>query len=245
MSELWLSRFRLNPRNRAVQRDLSDCHHLHRRVMSGFPADAGLEARATFSVLYRPEVDPRSGIVTLIVQSGRAPDWRFPPDGVDHQPYLAVFSSESSTAEPKPIGHLYARIRDGQRLRFRLRANPTKRLAARSGDGSSDPLAGKRVGLLREDEQRDWLVRRLSDGGAALLHLDIRPDVALGNPQTGYRPAEGATARRGPKMTFQAVRFDGVLRVTDAEAFRALLLGGVGSGKAYGFGLLSVAPFKE
>ena len=44
------------------------------------------------------------------------------------------------------------------------------------------------------------------------------------------------------KMTHLAVRFDGFLRVTDAGAFRETLTRGIGSGKAYGFGLLSVAP---
>jgi hypothetical protein len=30
--------------------------------------------------------------------------------------------------------------------------------------------------------------------------------------------------------------------VTDVEQFRATLAGGIGSGKAYGFGLLTIAP---
>jgi CRISPR system Cascade subunit CasE len=38
------------------------------------------------------------------------------------------------------------------------------------------------------------------------------------------------------------VVFEGRLRVTDAEAFRRALAAGIGSGKAFGFGLLSVAP---
>jgi CRISPR system Cascade subunit CasE len=42
-------------------------------------------------------------------------------------------------------------------------------------------------------------------------------------------------------MTFGDVVFEGRLRVGDAEAFRRALAVGIGSGKAYGFGLLSVA----
>jgi CRISPR system Cascade subunit CasE len=37
------------------------------------------------------------------------------------------------------------------------------------------------------------------------------------------------------------VLFNGTLAVTDPERFRAALATGIGSGKAYGFGLLSVA----
>jgi CRISPR system Cascade subunit CasE len=41
---------------------------------------------------------------------------------------------------------------------------------------------------------------------------------------------------------FLAVRFEGVLAVTDPEVFRATVAAGIGSGKAFGFGLLSVGP---
>jgi CRISPR system Cascade subunit CasE len=43
-------------------------------------------------------------------------------------------------------------------------------------------------------------------------------------------------------MSFGNVLFDGRLQVTDAEVFRRTLTQGIGSGKAFGFGLLSVAP---
>jgi CRISPR system Cascade subunit CasE len=41
---------------------------------------------------------------------------------------------------------------------------------------------------------------------------------------------------------FGSVMFDGLLRVSDPDVFRLTLQKGVGSGKAYGFGLLSIAP---
>lgn len=43
-------------------------------------------------------------------------------------------------------------------------------------------------------------------------------------------------------MTFHAVRFEGYLQVTDGDRFREILKNGLGSAKAYGFGLLSLAP---
>jgi len=46
-------------------------------------------------------------------------------------------------------------------------------------------------------------------------------------------------------MTFGAATFEGILEVTDAEKFRQSLKQGIGTGKAYGFGLLSVAPVRE
>lgn len=44
------------------------------------------------------------------------------------------------------------------------------------------------------------------------------------------------------KITFASVLFEGLLRVTNPDAFRSALEMGIGSGKAYGFGLLSIAP---
>ncbi len=49
----------------------------------------------------------------------------------------------------------------------------------------------------------------------------------------------------GKPMTFGAVTFEGILEVTDAEKFRESLRQGIGTGKAYGFGLLSVAKAAE
>lgn len=49
----------------------------------------------------------------------------------------------------------------------------------------------------------------------------------------------GAATRR--MLTFGDVVFDGRLLVTDAELFGQTLVRGIGSGKAFGFGLLSVA----
>jgi CRISPR system Cascade subunit CasE len=42
-------------------------------------------------------------------------------------------------------------------------------------------------------------------------------------------------------MAHTGVDFDGVLRVTDPALFTQSLAAGIGAGKAWGFGLLSVA----
>ena len=62
MTSMYLSRLILNPRHRLVQRDLADCHQLHRTVMSAFPdVDTGAnDARAALGVLYR--VDYRRAV---------------------------------------------------------------------------------------------------------------------------------------------------------------------------------------
>ena len=46
-------------------------------------------------------------------------------------------------------------------------------------------------------------------------------------------------------MTHRKAQFDGVLRITDVELFRKSLLSGMGRGKAYGMGLLTLAPLSR
>jgi CRISPR system Cascade subunit CasE len=55
----------------------------------------------------------------------------------------------------------------------------------------------------------------------------------------GWRPGRDGTAAM--PLRFGAVSFEGRLEVTDLDAFRVTLRDGIGSGKAFGFGLLSVA----
>ena len=48
-------------------------------------------------------------------------------------------------------------------------------------------------------------------------------------------------AKHGTRpVTLLAVTYEGILQVTDAEQFRALLCQGMGRGKAYGLGLMTV-----
>jgi len=127
----------------------------------------------------------------------------------------------STTAEKKAFD---LDLAQGARFRFRLRANPTAR---RKIDGGTE---GKRVGLTKEEDQRAWLVRKGKRGG-------FRPDgvVVIDEGQVKATKPDGHT------LTFRSVRFEGVLEVTDPDRLRAAVETGIGSAKAFGFGLLSVA----
>src|SRR6266487_2639362 len=73
---MYLSRLILNPRSRAVRRDLADCQDLHRTIMAGFPnVPADGDARSQLGVLYRLDIHPRTGVPALLVQSSQQPDW--------------------------------------------------------------------------------------------------------------------------------------------------------------------------
>lgn len=218
MSELYLSQWRFNPRLRPVQQALADSHALHRLVMSTFPqAASGEEARQAFGILYRLDIDDKTGVPTLLLQSAVRPDWT----------PLAPVLLQLPDKEPKEVDRFYEAIVPGSILRFRLRANPTRRIPA---NRPNDKLAGKRVSLHGDDERQAWLARKLGEVGCLLGTCTIRPGLT----QRGRR--------EGQRLSHGAVVFDGLLRVNDADLLRAGIRAGIGAGKAYGFGLLSLAP---
>ncbi len=233
---MYLSRLRLDPKSRAVRRDLSDCHDLHRTVMSGF--DDGLPegaARAQAGVLHR--VEETDGALVLYVQSRERPDWSRLPDD-----YLAADWLDDNPAV-RPLGSAWEGLTAGQELRFRLRANPTRKVDTKTGpDGSR--RNGRRVPVVGDEALVAWLARKAQAGGFRLLATRVQGDVAdtrvvEARPLRGTRPAADGAARA---LTFAAVVFEGRLAITDPDAFRQTLASGIGSAKAYGFGLLSIAP---
>src|SRR3989442_163559 len=82
-SAVYLSRLILDPRNRAVHRDLGDCQQMHRTVLGAFPqGDPGRGGpRSQLGVLYRVETDSRRERIEVLVQSRLAPDWSRLPAG--------------------------------------------------------------------------------------------------------------------------------------------------------------------
>ena len=245
--ELYLSRLILNPRSRDVRRDLGNCYELHRTMLRAFPQveDNGTKARECFSVLHRLDVDQQQQKLTLLVQSSLKPDWsRLPSD------YLSLTDEENPAC--KPIHETYARLDVGQHLTFRMRANPTRRVSSKNEKEAS--WQGKRVEIRDEAQQIAWLQRKGGEAGFKLASVRINHAIPNVHPAPqgklfGYHRHSQETltdptreaSRRNRRMSFGSVLFEGELIVTDTDAFREALVKGIGSGKAYGFGLLSIA----
>ncbi|MBF0554453.1 MAG: type I-E CRISPR-associated protein Cas6/Cse3/CasE, partial [Nitrospirae bacterium] len=151
-NSLFLSRLVLNPRSRQVMSEIAFPYEMHRTLMRAFPKtmdDTKSEARDKFGVLFRVDVDNLNRVIKVYVQSLIEPVWSFLADLND---YLCVDMNVSGY-EHKEIMPACRKIQNGQLLSFRLRANPTKRIAK-----NDDPKKGKRVELRCEDEQISWLI---------------------------------------------------------------------------------------
>lgn len=227
MAALYLSRLIPDPLKRDVQRDLADCHNMHRRILMAFPDTPDIDrAREAYGALYR--VDRVRDGVAVLVQSRAAPDWsRLPAGYLAHPP------------EVKRVDPLYDQLRPGSELHFRLRANPTRRISERN-TSQGEQWRGKRVDLRREEDQLGWLRGKGEVAGFSALAVRARPEVSdvravPGTAVHGRRQGTG-------QLTFGSVVLEGRLRVTDVARFRQALETGIGSGKAFGFGLLSIAP---
>jgi len=129
---------------------------------------------------------------------------------------------------PKRIPETYF-SRD--RYRFQLCANPTRKVAAENTDGSFKKN-GRREPLRSREDLVAWIKRKGEQGGFAVDEDTLR---------TIRRGREYFT-RNGQRGLHSAVEFQGILAVTDPTKFCETFRHGIGSAKAFGFGLLLIAP---
>jgi len=235
---MFLSRLWLNPRSREVQRDLMDPNEMHRTVMRAFPQveAVGEAARAHHGVLHRADDDRHQGRLVLYVQSKSSPDWSGLPEG-----YLMDLMGEVENPGTKPLDTAWAAFEPGMVLTFRLRANPTRKIDTKSGpDGKR--RNGKRVELRGDEALRGWLARKAAVAGFEFCGTSSDaavPEVEVVEERKLVGRRSNVDGEKKP-LTLASVLFEGRLRVLDVGAFRAALAAGVGPGKAFGFGLLSI-----
>jgi len=235
---LYLSWLRLNPLNRAAAANLSRPYELHRTLLRAFPnSDQGGPGRVLFRS--EPLSRARAGEAPVLVQSEQEPDWI---KAVREYPEGLLLAPPESRVVPTVF-------QVGTVLRFRLRANPTVR-RCNLPDGTRDERRNRpRHALYGEADRIAWLVRQGKSRGFQLVASDTtgssgtealcaRYDVIVRDEGTMFT---GKKTKTGDSRHY-SVLFDGRLHVTEPPAFREALRCGIGPGKAFGFGLLSIAP---
>lgn len=213
----WLSRITPAERRPDVAADLADADRLHRRVMKLFPDNLGDHARARTAILFRVDEDHHG--TSILVQSQIEPDPARLPDGYG-QSVVRI------------LDPLLDALRPGLPLRYRLTANATRKLGRNT-------IAGKPLSIvpLNGPQAEEWWARKAKESG---LELRVLTAVSL-------ETAEGTKTgpQRGTHFVRHArTRFDGTAVITDPQRLRSALETGIGRGKSYGCGLLSIAPSK-
>ena len=149
--------------------------------------------------------------IYLYVQSMACPQW----DRIEKSGYQCT--------KMRDISGLSDQLRQNTVLRFSLLACPAKKV---KGDGKNS----RRVLLRGTEERLDWLKREGEKHGFVLLEAH---EAAKEQKLNGTK-SSGAFYLAG-------VPFEGVLQITDAEAFHNAFRQGIGPEKAYGFGMLMLS----
>lgn len=115
-------------------------------------------------------------------------------------------------------------LASGQTVHFRLAANPVRSIPQR---GAARGKISPHVGVTN---QTQWLVDRAQHVG-----LDLgAQNVLVTTSDTVH------LTRRGKKLGLVRAVFEGAAEVTDADSLRTVLCSGIGRGRAYGLGMLTI-----
>lgn len=207
---MYLTRIPLNVERRDTVQALYSPNLLHGAVEASFPGER--ERR-----LWR--IDTLRGVTYLMILSAEQPD-------LAH--LQQQFGYPDQPGESKDYEPLLAKVTEGSVWHFRLAANPTQSIAA------SDPgERGTVKAITVIAKQKGWLMEQADKHG---FHLEVSSfDVV----STEWKRFQKGTAKGRPVTLLQAV-FEGILVVTDTEQFTKTLVEGIGRGKAYGMGLMTV-----
>ena len=219
--DVFFSTFRFNPVRRGAQRLIGSPHVLHAAVLASFPDPSATDSGR---VLWR--LDRAQNLAKLIVVSPAQPDFT-------HLAEQAGWPTLSDSWTSVSYSKVLDRLEQGQEYRFRLTANPTH-----SPPPGASEKRGKVYGHVTVARQEQWLLSRqercgfavLPDSGGEELQLLVRDRTTI------------SFSRRETRVTLRVASYEGVLRVTDPDAFVRTLCGGIGRAKGYGCGLLTIAP---
>ncbi len=268
---------------------LRNLYHVHQRLCMAFPSATRKERDPNFLAPYAPDdfpeqrhladknrtevapailkqvhsrrspesgflfrIDPLpGGQVIILIQSAAKPDWEY-----------AFHNAGYLLAAPPQVKSFDLFFAKGQLLRFRVRANLSKKIK-RSTDGVDLKKAREgtdRMGRVKEQSKRvaltwrkgqnlqevirEWFGAKGDQGGFQVETFHV---LKIGW-DAGNRPNSRATGHKSDsashRMKFRSALFEGTLTVTDAAKFQETMVRGIGHGKAFGFGLLSVAPVR-
>lgn len=210
---MYLSRVALDCTKRATMLALQKPAMFHGAVERAFEPRGG-------RTLWR--IDQLGGKRYLLLLSAEKPD-------------LSEFTEQfgvPETAETRDYAPLLEKIREGGQWQFRLCANPTYSSASGGARGKvhactivdlPEKTALKtQMGWLRHQAERNGFL--IDEDAASVTHIQWY----------------SFSKRTGDQVKLLSVTYEGRLTVVDVERFQKALTEGIGRGKAYGMGLLTV-----
>ena len=221
MTELYLSRLMLNTRNNRIQMANARAQIMHYILLDAFERVDSETPRSDAGLLYRLERDGPTDEQQLLVQSKSKPHWAFA-----ERDRLLI----DNGADVKEISPIFDAFTEGRRLRFRVLLSARSRLPPING------ARGQHRNNVDLPDVIEWFRSREERLGFALT-VDSEGAIQL---TVSRKQFVGISANQRQGVTGCAT--DGILAITDKEAFERSVRDGIGTAKTYGFGLLSLMP---
>jgi CRISPR system Cascade subunit CasE len=159
-------------------------------------------------------IDELNGVRYLLLVSKEKPD-------------LTEFTTKYGVnSHTKEYSQFISQISNGQKWRFMLRANPVHSVFQ-----NKDDKRGKVFSHVTADKQKSWLCKHAESNGFELDENEF--DVTQREIKKFWREKK--------LITLAQATYEGVLTVTSASDLQSALTNGIGRGKAYGCGLLTLA----
>ncbi|MBF0579752.1 type I-E CRISPR-associated protein Cas6/Cse3/CasE [Erysipelotrichaceae bacterium RD49] len=139
-------------------------------------------------------------------------------------PLVEQFGKENHGAATVNLQPIFNLVKEDTQWKFRLKANPVYRTVNKK--------TGRKAycHYMNDKDRLAWLENRSEKNGFKIdsVHISSIQNIRF--------------KRNGSQVSLAAVTYDGILTVTNQELFLHTLEHGLGHGKAYGLGLLSLAP---
>ncbi|THA69363.1 type I-E CRISPR-associated protein Cas6/Cse3/CasE [Streptomyces sp. A0642] len=240
---MYLTRAYINPRRQGAIRLIGNPRALHALIMGCFPDQTPTSPGQTPPrILWRLDSD----------DTRRPTLWTVSPTRPDFTQLIEDAgwpAAETPQWETKPYTPLLNHIQKGQRYAFRLTAFPTRRTASPGPN-----QRGRRLPHTTTHNQLRWLTERAERNGFTIPPAgnpdDLGPDGEI--PLQLQLRHRGKNTFNKPDHQDKRIRvalttatYEGALHVTNPDALRTLLTTGIGQGRAYGCGLLTLARLPE
>ncbi|ABJ76904.1 type I-E CRISPR-associated protein Cas6/Cse3/CasE [Leptospira borgpetersenii] len=264
---MFLSQLKLdthNTNNKIVFNWIQNPYNIHQRLWMAFSEYSSKDKPQNSPFLFQLDYNSDPGKISprILVFSEKLPNWERAFQE------FKVLTEIPVGNQIKQISPTF--IQAGAVLRFSLTANPTKKLKDYRSlfqeelegfpdkfdpsdrvsflEGKSkledlkktltkdqiQKLKSKRVGIYHEKELLNWLSKKGSDNGFSLLDavVEFQSDFSANKIKGSLSPSI-------PKI--HTVSFSGILKIMDPALFKIAYTKGIGTGKAFGCGMLLLA----
>lgn len=233
----YLSRIRINHLRPASRQLLANPHVVHGAVLGGLP-----DLTENERPLWRWDTD-RAHRPHLLVSTQSKPDWTHI---IEQYGWPGADGEHATIRDYTP---LLNRLDARQEYAFRVTVNPVQNVPPADGGDDTGKRRSRRTGHRTAGHQWKWFLSRTQGWGFTVPHAAVTTaDTTEDDP--AEPPADMrithrqrlAFDKKGRSVVLTIVTFQGRLRITDRDTFTHHLLGGFGPAKAYGCGLLTLAP---